>query len=78
MFWKLVTWEVDNGDAENGPGQSYEEVWAVCRASTEYEAKIILYTFLKAFGYRWPENCEIKEADQIDYEEYLEYELKEI
>ena len=78
MYYKLITWEIDNGDAENGPGQSYEAIWSVCRAENKLEAKIILYAFLKSLGRKIPENYEIIEAEQPEYEQYLEYELKEI
>lgn len=75
MFYKAITWEIDDGDAENGPGKSYEEIWAVCRASNKIEARILLKTFMLFMGCRLI-NIEIETATEDEYLDYL-HELEE-
>ena len=75
MFYKAVTWEIDDGDAENGPGKSYEEIWAVCRASDKIEARVLLKTFMLFTSGRLID-IEIEKATEDEYLEYL-HELEE-
>ena len=72
MFWKAVTYEIDDGDPESGPGKSYEEVWAVCRAASAAEARILLSIFLSRQKTSSLDK-EIVEAAQEEYEEFLGY-----
>ena len=77
MFWKLVSYDIDDGDAENGPGNSFEESWAVCRANDAKEANIILTAFIYATEISPNAECDIIEATEDEYIEYLEF-LREI
>ena len=67
MFYKAVTYEIDDGDIENGPGKSYEAIWSVCRANSIGEARIIL-TKLRGTSLK---GCDIVEASEDEYDEYL-------
>lgn len=73
MFWKLISYDIDDGDVENGPGKSYEVSWAVCRAKDLKEADTILTAFIKATGISTSGECEIVEATVDEYEEYFEF-----
>ena len=77
MFWKLVSYSIDDGDVENGPGSSFEESWAVCRAKDPEEANIILTAFIYATEISPDDECDIVKATEDEYIEYLEF-LKEI
>ena len=77
MFWKLISYDIDDGDGENGPGNSYEVSWAVCRAKDPEEANTILTAFIKATRISTSGECDIVKATEDEYIEYLEF-LKEI